>query len=383
LSKSGSTRFDMFAVSPPGLEGITARELAAMDVSCRPGIGGVDFHGGLEELYRANLWLRSSNRVLVRVGRFRITELSELIPRLSRYPWELYGIGTAVPVIRVTSHKSRLYHTGAVAQRVLEGIARRAGPLYEARGGEGQAPLVVIRLVRDVCTVSIDSSGAPLHMRGYRVRGVRAPLRENLAAGLVLMSGWQKEMPMLDPFCGSGTIAIEAAMISRNMAPGLNRKFAFMRWRNFDPVLWQSLMEDARKRVSAGRREEDVIYARDAHPGAVEAVRANADAAGVGDLLVIDQGVFSGAATCPVPRPGWIITNPPYGRRVSTRMARKQDIYREIANAMQQDFISWGITCLVPSCRANPLPGVKVQTITTFRNGGLRVKVVERAPCGA
>ncbi len=379
MSKADSTRFEMFAVSPPGLERVTAMELAAMGVRCNLCVGGVDFHGGLEELYRTNLWLRSANRVLVRVGRFRITELSELIPRLSRYPWELYGIGTVVPTIRVTSHKSRLYHTGAVAQRALEGIARRAGPLYEAKGAEEPPPLVVIRLVRDVCTVSIDSSGAPLHMRGYRVMGVRAPLRENLAAGLVLMSGWRREMPLLDPFCGSGTIAIEAAMIGRSMAPGLNRKFAFMQWRNFDPDLWQSLRADAMKAASSGPEEGEVIYARDAHPGAVEAVRANADAAGVGDLLVIEQAVFSGATTCPLPRPGWIITNPPYGRRVSTRMGQRQDdIYREIARAMQADFISWGITCLAPSYRVNPLPGLKAQTIATFRNGGLRVKVVER-----
>ncbi len=381
MSKAGSTRFEMFAVSQPGLERTTAMELAAMGVRCSPGVGGVNFHGGLKELYRTNLWLRSANRILVRVGRFRITELSELIPRLSRYPWELYGIRAVVPTMRVTSHKSRLYHTGAVAQRALEGIARRAGPLYEAKWPEQQAPLVVIRLVRDVCTVSIDSSGAPLHMRGYRVMGVRAPLRENLAAGLVLMSGWHRDMPFLDPFCGSGTIAIEAAMISRNMAPGLNRKFAFMQWRNFDSDLWQSLRADAMRIASAEQQEGyGVIYASDAHIRAVEAAGANADAAGVGDYVVIEQAVCSRATLRPCPRPGWIITNPPYGRRVSALMGQKQDIYREIALAVQADFASWGITCLTPSYRANPLPGVKVQTITTFRNGGLRVKVVERVP---
>ncbi len=380
MSKSGSTRFEMFAVSQPGLERVTAMELDAMGVRCIPGVGGVDFHGGLEELYRTNLWLRSANRILVRVGRFRITQLSELIPRISRYPWELYGIGIVVPTIRVTSHKSRLYHTGAVAQRVLEGIARRAGPLYEVKGPEQHAPLVVIRLVRDICTVSIDSSGAPLHMRGYRIMGVRAPLRENLAAALVLMSGWHRDMPLLDPFCGSGTIAIEAAMISRNMAPGLKRKFAFMQWRNFDPDLWQSIRADALARASSGRQEGEGIYARDAHPGAVEAAMANAAAAGVSDCVAMGQALFSRASLSPCPRPGWIITNPPYGRRVSARMGQRQDIYGEIAQAVRAEFISWGITCLAPSYRANPLPGVKAQTITTFRNGGLRVKVVERVP---
>jgi len=383
LSRKNTTTFKMFAVSQPGLEHITAQELQALGISCTASQGGAEFSGGLHDLYTASLWLRSANRILVRVGSFRITELSEVAQRFARYPWELYGIGREsgiTPRIRVTSHKSRLYHTGAVAERALSGIERRSGPFQIELDSPQEPYLVVIRIVRDRCTVSIDSSGQPLHMRGYRVKGVRAPLRENIAAALLLMSGWAPGMPLIDPFCGSGTIAIEAAMISSGIPPGQGRRFAFMNWKNFNADLWDRLLNQAaaeRNLPAAG------IYAADADIKAVRAASANAETAGVADFITLEHRIFSRDSACPPGPAGWIVTNPPYGRRVPARQRKKQDVYREIAQAMQRGFHTWGITCLVPSIRNNPLPGIRTETLTTFLNGGFRVRAVQYESLGA
>ncbi len=372
----------MFAVSQPGLEQITATELRKLGMDCVITEGGVEFSGGLMDLYMANLWTRTANRILVRVGKFRITELSKVAVRFSRYPWELYGIGGKqgqIPDIRVTSHKSRLYHTGAVAQRALQGIEKRTGPFDNNGHPESPRPLIITRIARDRCTLSIDSSGLPLHMRGYRVMGVRAPLRENLAAALLIMSGWSTKISMCDPFCGSGTIPIEAAMIAAHIPPGLNRKFAFMKWKNFDAGLWSRLRDQA---LDSGTVPGARIYARDADVRAVRASAANAEAAGVSDFIRLEQMAFSRDTTCPENTPGWIVTNPPYGRRISGRQRQRQDIYRELAGAMRAGCRKWGLTCLVPSSRNNPLPGLEAKTLATFTNGGLRVKVVQAAPAG-
>jgi len=366
----------MFAVSQPGMEGVTARELRKLGLAGIVHEGGVDFKGSMADLYRSSLWLRSANRILVRVGRFRIRELSEVAQRFSRYPWELYGIGrrnSGVLKLRVTSHRSRLYHTGAVAQRALRGIEKRTGPV-KTRGCENRVPLlVVVRLVMDMCTVSVDSSGLPLHMRGYRIKGVKAPLRENLAAGLLIMSGWKSHMPILDPFCGSGTIAIEAAMISCGMAVGAGREFAFMKWRNFDIPLWHLLHEQA---VNSRTKPAVEIFARDCDSGALEATEVNAEAAGVSDIVHCKYEVFRRSAVPPVPR-GWIVTNPPYGRRLSRRYRQKENIYGEIGMAMNGNFQEWGITCLLPSGKKSMLSGMEVQHLSTFWNGGFKVDVVQ------
>lgn len=370
-----ATIFNMFAVSQPGVERITALELNRLGIDCTVIEGGVTFRGSLAELYQANLWLRTANRILVRVGNFRISELSQVTRRLARYPWELYGIGRGnSPDIRVTCHKSRLWHTGAVAQRALRGIEQRTGTSEVTAAQEAPAPMVTIRIVRDQCTLSIDSSGLPLHMRGYRKAGVKAPLRENLAAALIMMSAWKPGMPLLDPLCGSGTIAIEAAMIGMNMAPGANRKFAFMKWKNSDAELWDRVLKQALKHET---HSELAIFARDADHRAVEASGANAEAAGVTDYLNLEQAVVSAATRAPVSHTGWVVTNPPYGRRISAKQKHGRDIYRKIAEAMRNGLRGWGITCLAPSARNNPLPGLKVQTLSTFLNGGFRVRAVQ------
>ena len=183
------------------------------------------FNGGLDELYRANLHLRTASRVLVRLGDFYAAAFSELRKKAGRLEWERYLRPGQPVALHVTCHKSKLYHSDAVAERVAGAIGDRLGrptTMLKPAESEDDSPpqLVIVRLVNDHCTISIDSSGELLHRRGYRLATAKAPLRETLAAGMLLASGWDVRSPLIDPFCGSGTIAIEAALMRAGLPPG-------------------------------------------------------------------------------------------------------------------------------------------------------------------
>ena len=198
---------------------------------------------------------------MVRLGEFHASTFYELERRAKKLPWKDFLPGNGAVEVRVTCRKSKLYHSDAVAERVLSviagmapsGIEMRVGNVvdedqeeYQERGSPRQ--LFIVRIVNDQCEVSADSSGELLHRRGYRKEVAKAPLRETLAAAMVLASGWdgRRGEPLLDPLCGSGTIAIEAALIARGIAPGLQRDFQFMRWPGFDRPLWNDIVEKAR-----------------------------------------------------------------------------------------------------------------------------------------
>ncbi|MGH7719742.1 MAG: THUMP domain-containing class I SAM-dependent RNA methyltransferase, partial [Gemmatimonadaceae bacterium] len=280
MTARAASELRLFAVTAPGLQEIAAGELRSLGMAVT-GVEpeGVSFRGTPADLYRANLWVRTVSRVVARVGEFHARRFDELERHARRQPWERFVRAGAPVRLRVTCRKSRLYHSDAVAERVAAAIAFRtdgdaasgagrgvpdAGHRGSGRGsserdgqGEGDeargdddalGQLVIVRLLRDVCTVSIDSSGALLHRRGYRLAGARAPLRETLAAGTLLASGWPGNVPLLDPLCGSGTIPIEATLIARNIAPGARRGFAFMQWPDFDNRAWASLLADAAAR---------------------------------------------------------------------------------------------------------------------------------------
>ena len=247
-----------FAVCAPGLEPFTALELSQLGlVGNKPSqpedfltesghqfeTGGISFQGSFHDLYKANLYLRTSSRVLLRFGEFYASLFPELRRKASRLPWEKYLERGRPVALRVTCQKSRLYHEGAVADRISGAIADRLGNLpplqkYHEDSGTDLPQLIVVRLADNHCTISIDSSGTLLHKRGYRLAVAKAPLRETLASAMVMASGWDSTSPLLDPFCGSGTIPIEAALLARRVPAGYARRFAFMDWPNFDSRLW-------------------------------------------------------------------------------------------------------------------------------------------------
>lgn len=367
---------ELFAVSAPGLAQFTAAELAALGL--KPSIsaalgeeGGVTFQGGQPEIYLANLHLRTASRVLLRLGDFYAAAFSELRKKASRLPWETTLRPGQSVALRVTCHQSKLYHSGAVAERVAGAIGDRLGkPAQVVKFDEDDAEtpaLVIVRLVNNQCSFSLDTSGAHLHRRGYRQAVAKAPLRETLAAGLLMAAGYTGETPFLDPFCGSGTLPIEAAMIARRMAPGRLRRFAFMDWPDFDLNLWKETVQNAEAQIRTGN---PLIQGSDRDAGAIQMARANADRAGVLESIEFSHQAVS--AIHPPAVPGFVVTNPPYGVRVRSAHDLR-NLYEQFGKVLRLNCPGWQAAIL---CSDNILLGHIGLTYNqhfSFNNGGIQV----------
>jgi putative N6-adenine-specific DNA methylase len=245
-------------------------------------------------------------------------------------------------------------------------------PQEEFNEGEqgNPAQLIFVRLVENRCTLSLDSSGALLHRRGYRLETAKAPLRETLAAAMLFASGWNGSSPLLDPFCGAGTIPIEAALLARGAPPGSRRRFAFMDWPNFDIAVWEGVKVEA-KPIQPHRGAE--ILASDRDAGAIGSARANAERAGVAESIQFSSRPIS--AVDPPKRPGWVVTNPPYG----VRLGSKQDLrrlYTTFGKVLRAKCPGWRVAMLCNSPDLLRTTGLKFDGEIQTRNGGLRVKLV-------
>lgn len=378
--------FSLFAVCAPGLERVVAQELSALGLTQPPQRrthskdtmeGGVEFRGDLTALYRANLHLRAASRILARLGAFHATTFAEFRQKAGALEWEKFIAPRQPIALRVTCHKSRLYHSEAVAERVTGALEDRLGhPVQRVTGQEdtddaSDGQLIVVRLVQDQCTISVDSSGALLHQRGYRLASAKAPLRETLAAGLLLASGWDKQSPLLDPFCGAGTIAIEAALLARNLAPGRARPFAFIKWPGYSARIWKTLLAEAQMQQ---RETGPPILASDRDAGAIEAARANAERAGVAADIEFTRRAVS--AMAPPAGRGWVITNPPYGVRVRAGHDLR-NLYASFGHILRAQCPGWQVGVLIADAALQAslnLPFDEGRSVGLM-NGGLRVKL--------
>lgn len=336
-------RLVAFAACAPGTERLAATEIRALGarvLGTEP--GGVTWGATHRQLYAAHLWCRVVTRVVVRVATFRAFTFAELERGCATVPWATWLQPGVLAEVRASAHRSKLIHTGAVEERVQAAL-EAAGPL----GGA----LVLARVVDDMVTLSVDATGALLHKRGWRTEVGDAPLRETLAAACLAAVGWTGTEPLADPLCGAGTIAVEAARLARGLPACLpDRAFAFTSWPAFQPGTWASVQGEAaeRERPSAGVP----VIAMDHDPAAVAATRANAHRAGVADDVEVRQG-DAGTFTAMEPR-GWVVTNPPYGRRLTgtPRLAVPP---------------GWGLAVLHPQA----VPGA--EPVLRVRNGGLPV----------
>ncbi|MEZ4417656.1 MAG: THUMP domain-containing protein [Gemmatimonadota bacterium] len=329
---------DAFAVAAPGLAPVLAAELAGLGVAAgRVAPEGVEFRTDLAGLCRVNLCSRTASRVLVRIARFRAAHFDELVKGATVVDWQRWIEPGSAVRFRVTCSKSRLYHQRAVEER-LRGVLGAEGAVPD---DDGLAALVVVRIHRDQCTLSIDSSGELLHRRGYRLATAKAPLRETLAAALLLACGWDGGRPLVDPFCGSGTVAIEGALLARQMAPGAGRGFALERW----PWADGAVLEQVRRQVAAAvlPRAPAPIRGPDRDEGAVAAARANAERAGVLGDVVLERSPVSDLRA--PPGVGLVLTNPPYGLRVRGGKDLR-DLYDRFGQVLRGDFRGWQVAVL-------------------------------------
>ena len=369
-----------YIVTAPGLESFTRLEAEQLRLTIgQVEPGGIEFTGTLTDVGRANLWLRTATRVLVRLADFSVRALGELERKSLAVDWSRWLARDTPLQIRVSSRKSRLYHQKAIAQRVGAGL-QHAGFVLADRAAEPDdaddlpaqtSQLIVVRLLRDHCTISLDSSGALLHRRGYRLATAKAPLRETLAAGLLAGSGWDGSAPLVDPFCGSGTIPIEAALRARGVAPGRHRQFACERWPGWDATHWRESLAAAD--ASALPRVAAPLFGADRDAGAIAAARANAERAGVaGDIEFRQQSVsdLEGIAG-----PGWLVSNPPYGVRISDTRALK-GLYGRLGEIARQQLSGWQLALLLPEQPLERPTGLRWHEVFRTNNGGLKVRAV-------
>jgi putative N6-adenine-specific DNA methylase len=356
------------------MEPLLAQEMAtAAFQNSTPTPGGVVFDGALTELYRAHLRLRLASHVLLRLGQFGAVGFPELIRKAARLPWENY-LKPGQPIgIRVTCHKSKLYHSSAVAERVAEAISTRLGqPAPVVKSGqeatEASPQIILVRLFANDCTISLDSTGEPLDRRGYRQATGKAPLRENLAAGLLLASGWDGRSPLIDPFCGAGTIAIEAALFARQILPGGRREFPFMKWPRFVRRAWNLLLEENQPKNLS---EPPLILAADRDAGVIASAQENATRAGVAELIQFSRLTISDF-TAPSGT-GWVVTNPPYG--VRTKTARDlRNLYARFGDVLRAHGPDWHVGVVSNDAQLIRQTGLPLKSILTTENGGLKVQ---------
>ena len=353
-------------------------------------------------MMRANLWLRAASRVVIRVAQFKSTAFFELEKRAKKIPWAQFLAPGQPAVFRVTAKKSKLYHSDAIAERlqqavssglwaVGEGAPTKAhdpqptapSPQPPAHRPEPPAPspqLFVVRVFRDEFTISVDTSGELLHMRGYRQAVGKAPLRETLAAALLLAAAWDGSTPLLDPFCGSGTIPIEGALIARRMAPGLQRRFAFMDWPNFDPKAWRKLTDESQK--SALASSPAVILGSDRNAGAITSSVANAVRAGVSSDVLFQASAIS--AVEPPSTPGLVATNPPYGVRLSEGDTVR-NLYARFGQVLRSRCSGWRAALYCPDPRLASAIELPFWELFRTTNGGIKVAalMVDAAQSGS
>jgi putative N6-adenine-specific DNA methylase len=366
-----------FAVTAPGLAPLAADELRALGIV--PGAvdaGGVAFEATREQLWSANLWCRTVSRVVVRLAEFHASSFHELERHARRVAWERAAVAEHPVRLRVTCRKSRLYHSDAVAERVADAIARRVGGVdWETVADDddaADAQLFVVRALHDRVTVSADASGALLHRRGYREAIAKAPLRETLAAAMLLAARWDPAAPLVDPMCGSGTIAIEGALLARRLAPGRHRRFAFMHWPDFDAAGWQALLDAADAQALPAAPAP--IHAADRDAGAVRATTENAERAGVAADLHVARRPVS-AFEPPPGGPGWLVTNPPYGKRVGEGDTLGA-LYARLGDVLRERAPGWTAALLSADAGLERLVGLRWREFLRTTNGGIPVHVV-------
>jgi len=378
-------KLDIFIICAPGLETVARAEMLRLGVtptSSEP--GGISCNGSLEDVMRLNLWLRSASRVVVRVATFHASTFHELERRARKIDWKQFVQSSGASTFRVTCRKSKLYHSDAVAERFANALLAQIPEARLEKSDDGDeddsqpspGQQFIVRLFRDEVTVSADSSGELLHKRGYRLASAKAPIRETLAAGMLLAADWNAHQPLLDPLCGSGTLAIEAALIARNIAPGRRRNFAFMNWPKFDHGAWDVMLKEADEKSLT--RANAKIFASDRDDGAVNATRANAERAGVAEDMDISrvsmtEAIEQASALDP---PGFLVANPPYGKRVG-EAADPRDLYSSLGKSAREKLPGW--TLLMVSNEARLISQLKVpfELLFSASNGGIPVQVVK------
>ena len=363
--------FDLLVPCHFGLEAVLKREIYDLGYEItKVEDGRVTFEGDEEAICRANIFLRTAERVMIQVGRFKATTFEELFQGIKNLPWEEY-----IPedgkfwVKKASSINSKLFSPSDIQSIAKKAMVERMKQKYNKEWfkEDGAAYPVRIFLLKDEVTVALDTSGDSLHKRGYRTMTSKAPLTETLAASLIMLTPWRKDRILVDPFCGSGTFPIEAAMIAANIAPGMNRDFTAEEWTNMiDRKLWYECVKEAEDMIDTTVKVD--IQGYDIDGDVIKAARENAKRAGVEHMIHFQQ-----RAVADLSHPkkyGFIITNPPYGERLEDK-ADLPELYTQIGQAYQR-LDSWSMFLITSYTDTEKYIGRKADKNRKIYNGMLK-----------
>ena len=363
--------FDLLVPCHFGLEAVLKREIYDLGYEItKVEDGRVTFEGDEEAICRANIFLRTAERVMIQVGRFKATTFEELFQGIKNLPWEEY-----IPedgkfwVKKASSINSKLFSPSDIQSIAKKAMVERMKQKYHKEWfkEDGAAYPVRIFLLKDEVTVALDTSGDSLHKRGYRTMTSKAPLTETLAASLIMLTPWRKDRILVDPFCGSGTFPIEAAMIAANVAPGMNRDFTAEEWTNLiDRKLWYECVKEAEDMIDTTVKVD--IQGYDIDGDVIKAARENAKRAGVEHMIHFQQ-----RAVADLSHPkkyGFIITNPPYGERLEDK-ADLPELYTQIGQAYQR-LDSWSMFLITSYTDTEKYMGRKADKNRKIYNGMLK-----------
>lgn len=373
-----------FATAPKGMVAVLMSELNDLGVKeAREQPAGVEFSADLAMAYRICLWSRTANRLLLPLTNFHADTAEALYNGVQSIDWAEHFSQNATLAIDFVSRNSKINHTQFGAQKVKDAI------VDQFRAATGERPSVDVQrpdirinvfLQRDQATVYLDLSGDSLHMRAYRQTGGAAPLKENLAAAILLRAGWPQVAAaggaLIDPMCGSGTLLIEAAMIAADIAPGLLRqRFGFFAWKKYDDALWQSLLDEAQQRREKGVEKLTPIFGYDTHAKAIEFSKENVTAAGLEDYIIVTKRDVAQLQRPQASEMGLVVVNPPYGERLGERESL-EPLYQSLGERLKAEFNGWQAAVFTGNPELAKLMGIRAKKQHNMFNGALACKLL-------
>ncbi len=363
-------KFNFIATTTFGLESTVKREVQNLGFeNIKVQDGRVEFTGDLRDMARANIHLGGADRVLLKLAEFKALEFEDIFQAVKKIDWAYYMPMDANFVVTGKSVKSKLSSVPACQSVTEKAIVEKMKETYKLSifPKSGAKYKVLISILKDTAIITIDTSGEGLHKRGYREVAVKAPLKETLAYSLIELSYWKKDRVLLDPVCGSGTIAIEAAMKAKNIAPGLSRKFVSETWSFSDPQIWKDVRAEAFSKIDVDFTPK--IYASDIDPKNIEVAKENAYNAGVDDCIVFECKPFK-EVTLPE-QYGVTICNPPYGERIGI-LKEVEDLYRDMGKLYQAD-PTWSFYCITSHEEFERIYGKRADQKRKLYNGMIKI----------
>ncbi len=374
----------LFATAPKGLELLLVDELKSFGAQdAQEKLAGVKFSGDLRVAYQACLWSRLANRVLLQLAEAPANDPDELYAAAQSIAWDEHLLPEGTLAVHVVCSQSKINHTLFAAQKVKDAIVDQFREKFGTRPNvdrERPDVSVYVYLHRDVAMISLDLSGDSLHKRGYRLEAGDAPLKENLAAAVLLRAGWpaiaKDKGTLIDPMCGSGTLVIEAALMAADVAPGLKRNyFGFLGWRQHDASLWQTLVSEAQVRANAGLQALPTMVGYDHDPQAIKIAFANLERAGLLGKVHVEKRDVATLAPKASDLPGLIVVNPPYGERLGEEEAL-QPLYTQLGERFKAAFTGWKAAVFTGNPDLGKQMGLRAIKFYALFNGALPCKLL-------